>query len=288
MAWPIIMHVNCCEQGQTIDDICRNCARWGFDGVELRRKRSGVKENAENYLDSISKAIEKYKVRNVLFGSPGVQRLEGNKAEREQEIEEMIRFFEMASARFRLTVCNTFAGPIINPDKSVPYSEYTRHGSFIAKKEHWDWAVNCYKVLGNLAQKLGFVLSFETHMCYLDDIMESTTRLVKEIDNPAVGINLDYGNLVYFDNPPSMKDAVDLAGDRLYYVHLKNSIELPGGKRITAGLGEGDINNREYLKILKESGYSGPICIEVPCDGDREWYAKKDLYYLQKLIEEIS
>jgi sugar phosphate isomerase/epimerase len=174
----------------------------------------------------------------------------------------------------------------MNQDKNIPYSEYTKHGSFIAKEEHWEWAVNCFKTLGKLAQKLGFLFAFETHMAYLNDILKSTIRLVKKIDNPAVGINLDYGNLVYYKDIPSLKDAVSLAGDRLYYVHLKNSIALPGENRIKVGLGEGDINNREYLKILKGTGYAGPLCIEVPRNGDREWYVRNDLKYLQKLIEE--
>ena len=42
MKLPLIMHINCCEQGQTIDDACRKCAELGFDGIEFRRKRSRV------------------------------------------------------------------------------------------------------------------------------------------------------------------------------------------------------------------------------------------------------
>lgn len=287
MKWPIIMHINCCEQGQTIEEACKKCSELGFDGIELRRKRSGVDEDAATYLDSVSRALEKYKIGRVLFGSPGIQKTEGTHAEKEQELEELVSFYEMASSRFQLSICNTFVGPIMNPDKNIPYEEYTRHGSYIAKEEHWKWAVDSFKTLGRLAEKLGFVFSFETHMCYLNDIMESTLRLVREIGSPAVGINLDYGNLVYFRNVPSLKDCVDHTGDRLYYVHLKNSVAIPGEGRIGTGLGEGDINNREFLKILKGTGYTGPICIEVPRNGDREWFAKKDMEYLRKLIEEI-
>ena len=41
-------------------------------------------------------------------------------------------------------------------------------------------------------------------------------------------------------------------------------------------------------KILKQSGYSGFICIESPRKGDREWYAKQDIFYIKQLLEEIS
>lgn len=47
MIWPVIMHATCCEQGQTIDEMCANCSKWGFDGIEFRRKRSGVNESID-------------------------------------------------------------------------------------------------------------------------------------------------------------------------------------------------------------------------------------------------
>lgn len=285
MKLPVIMHITCFEQGQTIDYACSKCSELGFDGVELRRKRSGITEDTVSYLDSVSRAVEKHKVKTVIFGAPGLKNLNG--ANREKELEEMIGFYELASSRFQLSICNTFAGPLLNPDKSVSYFECTKHGSFIANEEHWKWAVHCFKVLGDLAQKLGFRFVFETHMNYLNDTLESTSRLVGEIDNPAVGINMDYGNLVYFENVPSIKETVNRIGDHLYYVHLKNSIALPGGGRISSCLGEGDINTRELLKVLKETGYNGPLCVEVPRSGDREWFAGKDISYLRRLMEEV-
>ncbi len=30
------MHINYCEQGQTIPEICEKAASWGFSGVEFR------------------------------------------------------------------------------------------------------------------------------------------------------------------------------------------------------------------------------------------------------------
>jgi len=283
---PVIMHINICEQGQTLEEAFRNCSEMGFDGIELRRKRSGTDEAPEEYLDSVARAMEKYRVKNIIFGSPGLQKLEGTNSEKEAELEEMVRFFELASSRLQLFICNTFAGPLL--DKNVSYSEYTKNGSFFAKEEHWEYAVSSFNTLGKLAQKLGFRFAFETHMCYLNDTIESTVRLVREINNPAVGINLDYGNLIYFDNVPSIKDTVRLAGEKLFYVHLKNSLAVPGGGRIAAGLGEGAINNREFLKILKESGYTGPLCVEVPRPGDRLWFAENDLRYLRALMGTIS
>lgn len=107
------------------------------------------------------------------------------------------------------------------------------------------------------------------------------------INVPSVGINLDYGNVVYFKNKPTLKEAIEVVKDKLYYVHLKNSVGLRDGSRFPTGLCEGEINHREYLKLLKENNYTGPICIEAPRSGDREWYAKQDIAYIKSVIEDI-
>ena len=53
MSYRVIMHINYCEQGQEIEDICSKAIDWGFDGVEFRRRRSGVEETTEEYLDRL-------------------------------------------------------------------------------------------------------------------------------------------------------------------------------------------------------------------------------------------
>jgi len=58
-------------------------------------------------------------------------------------------------------------------------------------------------------------------------------------------------------------------------------------KSIQCGLGDGVINNREFLHILKSKEYQGPFCIEAPRQGDREWFAKQDIAYIRTLLESI-
>lgn len=287
MSWDIIMHVNYCEQGQTVEEICQKAVTWGFDGVEFRRKRSGVNESVEEYLDSIEKGVRKTGLKAVIFGGPGANLSDPDSDKREVEIEEMTNFFKLASRRFNLSVCNTMAGGLFNSDKSIPYSEYDKHGSFTAAEEQWKWAAEGFKVLGKLAEELGFRFAFEAHMNYIHDLPAAARKLVDMIGSPAVGVNLDYGNTVYFKNIPSLKEAINQVGDKLYYVHLKNSVGLRDGSRFPTGLGEGEINHREYIKLLKTTGYKGPVCIEAPRGGDREWYAKQDIAYIKSVISDL-
>ncbi len=282
----IIMHVNYMEQGQSIEEICEKAVKFGFDGVEFRRKMQNMSD--DQYLEKLAFAVEKSKLKYVLFGSPGPNLMLPEKDKREKEIEEAINFYRKAAKYFRLTVCNTMTGPLINP--SYPYSQYEKHGSNYANENHWKWAIEGFKILGDIAEELGFYFAFETHMGYLHDTVLSSKKLVDLIDKKHVGINLDYGNIICFKDPPSLEEVIKICDNKLYYVHFKNLFKVNGieyGNIIPCALEEGIINHREFLKLLKKINYKGPICIESPRNGDREYFAKQDISYLKSILSEI-
>ena len=128
MSIPIIMHVNYCEQGQTILEICEKAVSWGYDGVEFRSKRTGVEETTEEYLDSIAEGVRKSGLKYVLFGGPGPNLNKPDKSAREAEIQWAINFFRLASERFKLTVVNTTGS--WNPTQNSP----NKSGSFIIRR----------------------------------------------------------------------------------------------------------------------------------------------------------
>ncbi len=287
MSLPIIMHVNYCEQGQTISEMCRKAVAWGFDGIEFRRKRTGVEETPEKYLDAIAKSAEEAGLGRVLFGGPGVDLMTEDAAARKAQVEEGLQFYRLAAERVKLTVCNIMAGSLRNPDRSTSSGEYEKQGSGVATEDHYRWAAEGFRELGAQAEELGFKLAFEIHMGYLHDLPEPAMKLLEMIGSPAVGTNLDYGNMVYFSSPPSLAETISTLGDRNFMVHLKNSMAA-GGARFPVGLGDGVINHREYLGLLKESGFEGPICIEAPRPGDREWFAREDIGYLKSVLEDLE
>lgn len=283
---PVIMHANYCEQGQTLAEMCRKAVNWGFDGVEFRRARGGVEETEDEYLGELELAVSASGLKHVLFGHPTMNLAPADQSRREVELEDALRFFRKAARLFELTVCNATAGAILNQDKNIPYDDYKQQGSFIATADQWRWAAEGFRELGRLAGELKFKFAFETHPCYLHDMPVAAKKLVDLIASPAVGVNLDYGNVIYFDNPPALNDTIDLLGKSLFYVHLKNSARIGPhkGLRLPTALAEGEINHREFLRLLQRAGYAGPICIEAPRPGDREWFARSDLAYVRQLM----
>jgi sugar phosphate isomerase/epimerase len=87
-----------------------------------------------------------------------------------------------------------------------------------------------------------------------------------------------------------MEEAFLICGEHIHYVHLKNwyKIAAPLNNAIRCGLADGIINNRELLKRLARLSYKGPVAIEAPREGDREWFAKQDIAYIRALVAEIN
>src|SRR5574340_109977 len=285
---PVILHVNFVEQGQSIAEMCQSAVAWGYDGIEFRRKRSGVDETPEAYLDAIAKEARRAGLKQVLFGGPGPNLMSAEAAVRQQEVEECLAFYRLAAKRFPLTVCNTMTGSILAP--GAKYHEYDRNGSAATSEEQQQWAVEGFQTLGDLAAELGFAFAFETHNCYLHDLPEVTRGLVERIGRPSVGTNFDYGNIILHPSRPSLAEAIQQCGDTIKYLHLKNVYLIPGLKYqnyISCPLADGAINNREFLKLMQAQGYTGPICIEAPRPGDRGQFAVEDRAYLRQLMAEI-
>jgi sugar phosphate isomerase/epimerase len=285
---PVILHVNFVEQGQSIPEMCRLAVAWGYDGVEFRRKRSQADETPEQYLDSIAREAKQAGLKHILFGGPGPNLMSSDAAVRQKEIDECIAFYRAAAKRFPLTVCNTMTGSILAP--GAQYHEYNRNGSAAVSEEQWQWAVEGFQVLGDLAAEIGFGFAFETHNCYLHDLPDVTRRLVDRIGRPSVGTNFDYGNIILHPTRPSLEQSIAACGDTIKYLHLKNLYLLPGMKyqnHISCPLADGAIDNREFLRLMAAQSFAGPICIEAPRPGDRGHFAVEDLAYLKRLMAEV-
>ncbi len=284
----LILHINYYEQGQTLETACLHAVKLGFDGIEFRRQRAGNSETQAQYLDEIEAAVSKSGLKQVAFGSPGPDLTGGDAAHREREIEAARDFYTQVRKRFGSTICNTFGGWLSNPDPSVSQAEYSQQGSGAATEDQWQWAIEGFKTLAKTMEEIGMQLAFETHMGYIHDTPEAVKRLVDEVGSPSIGALLDCGNISLFPNSPSVSAQVEMLGERIFYLHLKNLFVFAHGGYVCTSLADGHINNREMLKALKAINFSGPICIEAPRAGDREWFAKEDMNYLQSLLDDLD
>ncbi len=288
-----IMHINYGEAtfasfgNKSIDDICKMASDIGFDGIEFRgtppKNLEGI--SFKDYATQIAEGKKKYGLSEILFGIGVGACTSDDKEERSKSIASAIEKVKIANDLCGTTICNTFGSWIRSSITTAPAASYEFHGSAAATQEQWDLTVDAFQQVGRELEKIGVKFGFETHMNYIHDLPAASKKLVDLIDSPMIGINMDYGNTAYFPVRPTVEETIDLYGDKLFYTHLKNSSLVPGSTfRMATGLGDGEINHREYLAKLKEVGFTGPIGIEAPRGGDRVWFAQQDLNYFKSVM----
>ena len=289
------MHVNYGEVkfnsfgSNTIDDVCAMAAELGFDGIEFRAAPQVELQNMpyDDFLALIEKGVKKYGIKMPLFSTILRNSASSDKAERDAEVKTMLQKVQKIHDIFGTTLFNTCGTTVLCKDPEAPATAMERHGSAAANEDQWNWTVETYQQLAKSLETMGIKFAFETHMKYIHDTPAASKKLVDDIGSPNIGINMDYGNTVYFPEMPSVEEAIDLYGDKLFYTHLKNSVTKPGGGRTPIALSQGEINHRTYLKKLKAVGFDGVIGIEGNRPGDRYQYAKDDLAYYKSVIDSI-
>lgn len=135
-----------------------------------------------------------------------------------------------------------------------------------------------------LAEDLGVKLLLEPHGPVTDNIA-LVERVLDACDSPALGLNLDTGNLWLGGGDPVA--FVRAFGSKIEHVHWKDMPSDMIEKRgtcfgcgmATIALGEGVVGIADVVAELKKSGFNGHTTLEVA--GERAVLASRD--YLRSL-----
>ena len=278
----VIMHVNYFEAGNTLATLFDKAKCFGYEGVELRGFRQDTA--TPDYLQEIKREWERTGLKHVILSCPA-ELNNPSAAERAASIEKCSAMLRQAAA-LGVKLFNAMAGTLLA--EGAAYFEFARNGSAAATDEQWQWAVEGYQQLGAVADELGVRLAFETHNCYIHDLAKPTAEFLRRIGSPAVGANLDMGNLIINANGESTVEACRILGERIFYAHLKNLFRPTAGGWIVCALPDGVIDNRVLLRTLKGQGYNAPICLEAPRAGDRDHFARQDIEYIRWVLEGLD
>ena len=278
---PIIMHINYCEQGQTLEQIFKVAASIGYDGVEFRRYKDIYGLDLRGYLETIAELKDIYELPLTFFGGPELDTVTDKAA---QSMEGYLEFLEIADSLKLLSTINLMTAKSVAPGIPADLYHCDDHGYTVKDDVVWENSVNACRVIADLYPHVHF--AFETHMFYVHDTAKSARLLVDAIDRENFGINLDYGNALFYRRTEPLEEAIDIAGSKLFYTHFKSyqPIGKEAGDLLPTSLADGCINHRQYVRKLKEIGFTGPIGIEAPRPGDREHFAKEDFDYIAPII----
>jgi L-ribulose-5-phosphate 3-epimerase len=113
--------------------------------------------------------------------------------------------------------------------------------------------------VARLAAAKGVTLAFETGQ----ETAELLRATLDELDAPALKVNFDPANMLLYDMGNPIR-AVELLGPDIRSVHVKDARrpKAKGQWGEEVPLGQGEVNIREFIRVLKLNGYAGPLIIE--------------------------
>jgi sugar phosphate isomerase/epimerase len=279
----IIMHVNYFEAGYPLATLFDKAKFYGYQGVELRGFRADT--TTPDYLKEVKAEWDRTGLPHVILACPAELNNPSTEA-RAASVDKCCDLLRQA-AGIGVKLFNCFTGSLLA--EGAAYTDFDKNGSAAATEDTWQWAVEAYQQIGSVAGEVGLKMGFETHNCYLHDLAAPARQLVDLIDRPAVGLNLDMGNIVINPKGEPMEEVIRILSDKIHYVHLKNLYRpaLVGGW-IVCGLADGVIDNRTQLRLLREVGYAGPLCLEAPRQGDRDFFARSDIEYIRWVLNGLG
>ncbi len=145
------------------------------------------------------------------------------------------------------------------------------------KSETWDMTrprlVEQIEIACQYAHSNQMMLALENHGG-VTATAEQILQIVREVDSPAFGINLDSGNFRSSDDPYRELEAI-----APYAINAQLKVEVfPGGVRQ-----ETDV--LRVVKLLRDAGYSGWLALEYEADEPPREAIPKWIERIQKAIE---
>jgi len=162
-------------------------------------------------------------------------------------------------------------------------------GSADAAEAHWRCLEEALAALVPPAEKAGVRLAFETHMRQLTDTLASSRRLLEAAASAAVGLTVDYSNLVFAGE--DVKQVVPALAGRTYNAHVKNGTIDAAGRWRFDRLDRGWTDWPLVLRLLRGSGYNGFLTLECLSTEDRGGplaAAARDLAILRGWLDQMG
>lgn len=135
-------------------------------------------------------------------------------------------------------------------------------------------------------EKLGVQFWFETGQ----ETAVTMLRLIEAVGTQNLGINLDPANLILYGKSNPI-DALDVFGAHVRNIHAKDGLyptdPMKLGREVKVGTGR--VRFPEFVRRLKEVGFTGEYIIEREISGDQQQQdIRETVTYLEKLLAEVG
>jgi len=301
-----------------IATLAEKAKAWGYDGLELACWGDHFEVDKALESDSYTQGLQAILARNNLkcyaIGAHLVGQCVADKfiderhrgilppriwgdGEAEgvrQRAAEEIKNSARAAARFGVKQVNGFTGsPIWHLLYSFPPNNWaTIEAGYREFADRWNPIIDVF-------DEVGVKFGLEVHPTEIAYDIPTTERTLAAIGNrPGFGINFDPSHFYHqFVDPVQFASSF---ADRIYHVHIKNSVRNLNGRNSILGShldfgdarrgwdfrtpGRGGIDFEEIVRVLNRIGYQGPLSVEWEDSGmDREHGAPEAAAFVHRL-----
>ncbi len=257
------------ERKMTVEQYIKRCAEMGCDGLTL--ETCFLPRFDKEYLSTLKGMLDEYKLDRVYaWGHP--DGLEGGK--NTKAYDEMIAQIENAKA---------IGAKVMRVVGSSLMFRFEPHAPQIERLS------KMYSEAVKIAGKYDVKLATENHIDFNADEM---LTLIQNVDSPYLGVNFDTGNFLRLLDDP-IKGMKKLAR----YVLATHVKDLKPQKGIAADewfffsctpVGDGMVDNRALVQLLKEVDYPGMLAVEIDFlhpdyHDDEDKAVEQSVRYLKKI-----
>ncbi len=300
-----------------LERVAEMAASWGYDGLELAcwgdhfdvSKALSDDQYVRNRHDILEKCgLKSFAISTHLVGQCVCDRIDerhkgilpphvwgdGNPEGVRQRAAEEMKNTARAAALFGVKVVPGFTGSSV---WHLMYSFPPTDLSMIAAG-YKDFADRWNPIL-DVFDEVGVRFALEVHPTEIAYDIYTTEQALAAINHrPAFGINFDPSHLHHqFVDPVNFLEEF---GDRIYHVHVKDSIRRLDGRHSILGshlgfgdrrrgwdfvsVGRGGIDFEQIVRTLNQIGYDGPLSVEWEDSGmHRERGAQEALKHIQSV-----
>ena len=228
------------------------CLRWGWDrtlafcreagivGFQVAPKENGIVDWSAAEQREFGERVRSMGLE-ISATSGGPNLVDPRVAD--ASVEMFKRFLDLA--------VNLRAGLVCAEVKAVPEG--------VAMADAWTRCVASVKAVCEYAADIGARYAVEPGPHCLVKDGATIMRLIESVDHPCLGVNYDPANVNSAGADP-VADA-RLVASHIFHTHAKDSLRTDDGWKETV-LGGGDVDFDALVRVYREAGYDGWLCIE--------------------------
>lgn len=241
-----------CKQNSSVERDLELCGKYGYDYIELRLDM--LKEYFKTHtIDDLKAFFSKSRLKPFAFNS--IEDINFNTPAQWEKLVELFTFgCEVAQA-----IGNPYmiVVPTMGPDMDRK-----------TEQEVFEDSVKVLNQLADIAEPYGVCCSFEPigDRRWCCNSLRQAWEIVQAVNRDSVGLTVDCINFYMHDKCADLEYIRKIPKEKLFVYHINDCEDLPlrvldHCHRIMPG--KGCIPVAEISKAVMDTGYGGPVCLEL-------------------------